>query len=79
MSCTVGSKSSFAIGPLKVWSSTILRLIKEAMNESQVNPQSVINSLVRQIADQAQKIAFLEALLEASQNSVNAAEDSDVG
>jgi hypothetical protein len=49
------------------------------MNESQVNPQSVINSLVRQIADQAQKIAFLEALLEASRNSVNAAEDSDVG
>ena len=30
----------------------------------QVDPQQVINSLTRQIAEQAQKVAVLEALLE---------------
>ena len=33
----------------------------------QINPQHVINSLVRQIADQAQKIAMLEAMLDQQQ------------
>lgn len=49
------------------------------MNETQVNSQAVINSLARQIAEQAQKIAFLEALVETLQNPVNAIGQSDVG
>jgi hypothetical protein len=49
------------------------------MNETQVNSQAVISSLARQISEQAQKIAFLEALIETLQNPVNAAEQSDVG
>ena len=49
------------------------------MNEPQVNSQAVINSLARQVAEQAQKIAFLEAFVETLQNPVNATEQSDVG
>jgi hypothetical protein len=48
------------------------------VNESQVNPQAVINSLARQIADQAQKIALLEAFIEILQTQVNSAEDNGV-
>jgi hypothetical protein len=48
------------------------------MNETQVNSQAVINSLVRQIADQAQKIAFLEAFVETLQAEVGAVANLDV-
>jgi hypothetical protein len=49
------------------------------MNEPQVNPQAVINSLARQIADQAQKIALLEAFIETLQSQANPTTDSNVG
>lgn len=34
------------------------------MEQTQVDPQHVVNSLMRQIADLAGKVAMLEALLE---------------
>jgi hypothetical protein len=49
------------------------------MNEPQVNSQAVVNSLVRQIAEQAQKIAFLEAFIETLQSQANPTEESNVG
>jgi hypothetical protein len=40
----------------------------------QINPQHVINSLVRQISDQSQKIAMLEAFIEQQNNANNESE-----
>jgi len=37
------------------------------MEQMQIDPQHVINSLVRQISEQAQKIAMLEAILDQQQ------------
>jgi hypothetical protein len=37
------------------------------MDQMQLDPQHVINSLVRQISEHAQKIAMLEAILEQQQ------------
>lgn len=34
------------------------------MEQTQLDPQLVMNSLVRQIAEMAQKVAMLEAMLE---------------
>lgn len=49
------------------------------MNETQVNSQAVINSLARQIAEQAQKIAFLEALVETLQAEGGVVENNGMG
>ena len=49
------------------------------MNETQVNPQAVINSLARQIADQAQKIALLEAFVETLQAEAGVVENYGMG
>jgi hypothetical protein len=38
------------------------------MEQLQIDPQHVINSLVRQISEQAQKIAMLEAILDQQQS-----------
>ena len=39
------------------------------MEQLQIDPQHVINSLVRQISEQAQKIAMLEAILDQQQSA----------
>ncbi len=41
------------------------------MEQVQIDPQHVINSLLRQISEQAQKIAMLEAILDQQQGAAN--------
>ncbi len=47
--------------------------------QNQVEPQAVINSLLRQITEQAQKIAFLEAFAESLKDRPIAQEEKDMG
>jgi hypothetical protein len=41
------------------------------MEQVQIDPQHVINSLLRQISEQAQKIAMLEAILDQQQGAAS--------
>jgi hypothetical protein len=41
------------------------------MEQMQIDPQHVINSLLRQISEQAQKIAMLEAILDQQQGAAS--------